>query len=559
MEVEKQIIEHNNIFLSRIPSSEMYFRSYLHRDEVQFVAASPIHQFLITMSFDGVIKFWHLFEDAIEAVKQIKTQDGAFHSFSVSHDEEFIATGSKNGKINVFRIPSFEMVTKIDFLRPDSVNVCFIDDPSDPICQLALSFSSKGDIIVIDPFEKKNADQEPSILRTIKFHRVPLSCMSFSNSKKMCISVDQSGIIEFWDAKGNNPTFQYKSRFDTDLFDIAKFKLMVSSISMSKDGSLFALCCTDWKIRVFNINTGKIVLTIDDPIDGSNTYGLDTEYFNSRVELELRYRSSYSFFSAVFDETGTVLMCPSSMGIRFISIPKGNLLRIIGSVEKQERFNTIASLTSITPMIIVAAFEKQRFYLFTNKSPEDHKRDIMNEKENLDKMMVSNKIRRQNLIQIPRIAILHTMMGSIKFEMFVDECPLTCENFYVHAKRGYFDNIRIHRIVRDFCIQTGDPTGKGIGGESIWGGNFEDEISENSHKFDQPGMVGMANEGRKNTNGSQFFITTVATPNLNGKHTCWGKVIEGMENVKRIELVEIDGYNHPLKPLLLVNVTFCSK
>jgi cyclophilin family peptidyl-prolyl cis-trans isomerase len=113
----------------------------------------------------------------------------------------------------------------------------------------------------------------------------------------------------------------------------------------------------------------------------------------------------------------------------------------------------------------------------------------------------------------------------------------------------------MHRVVRDFCIQTGDPTASGYGGESAWGGTFEDEFPEAGHRFDRSGMVGMANSG-KNTNASQFFITTVATPHLDRNHTCWGEVVDGMDNVKRIELVPVDDYKHPLTEIKLVNITF---
>jgi peptidylprolyl isomerase domain and WD repeat-containing protein 1 len=99
------------------------------------------------------------------------------------------------------------------------------------------------------------------------------------------------------------------------------------------------------------------------------------------------------------------------------------------------------------------------------------------------------------------------------------------ENFLGHCQSGYYDNVLFHRVIAGFMIQTGDPLGDGTGGESIWGNEFDDEILSQL-RHDRPFTVSMANAG-PNTNGSQFFITTVATPWLDGKHTVFGRVVKG--------------------------------
>ena len=106
-------------------------------------------------------------------------------------------------------------------------------------------------------------------------------------------------------------------------------------------------------------------------------------------------------------------------------------------------------------------------------------------------------------------------MGDISIKLFSEDCPRTVENFVTHAEKGYFDNLIFHRVIRNFMIQSGDPIGDGTGGESIWGGEFEDEIR--SHlKHDRPFTLSMANAG-PNTNGSQFFLTTQPCSWLYGK------------------------------------------
>jgi peptidylprolyl isomerase len=124
--------------------------------------------------------------------------------------------------------------------------------------------------------------------------------------------------------------------------------------------------------------------------------------------------------------------------------------------------------------------------------------------------------------------------------------PKACENFEGLVKKGYYDGITFHRIIKNFMIQGGDPTGTGRGGQSIYGQPFEDEFKPNV-MFNKAGILAMANAGR-NTNGSQFFITTVPTPHLNGRHTIFGEVIEGMDVVHKLENVVTDGRDMPMQP-----------
>lgn len=126
--------------------------------------------------------------------------------------------------------------------------------------------------------------------------------------------------------------------------------------------------------------------------------------------------------------------------------------------------------------------------------------------------------------------ILKTSRGDIHITMFASKAPLTVANFLNLASRGYYDGIKFHRVIPDFMIQGGDPTGTGSGGP---GYEFEDEFHP-SLKHDQGGLLSMANRGPR-TNGSQFFITHVATPWLDGKHAIFGAVTEGKDIVDAVK------------------------
>ena len=174
------------------------------------------------------------------------------------------------------------------------------------------------------------------------------------------------------------------------------------------------------------------------------------------------------------------------------------------------------------------------------------------------------------------LVTVHTNQGDFTLELFPEVAPKTVENFITHAKNGYYDGVIFHRVIEDFMIQGGDPTGTGMGGESIYGRAFEDEFSREA--FNLYGTLSMANAG-PNTNGSQFFIVTAkqvpaqmlkqlkdggwpeeiveeyakvgGTPWLDHRHTVFGRVVEGMDVVLKIEGVKRNAQDRPLEDVVI--------
>jgi peptidyl-prolyl cis-trans isomerase B (cyclophilin B) len=146
-------------------------------------------------------------------------------------------------------------------------------------------------------------------------------------------------------------------------------------------------------------------------------------------------------------------------------------------------------------------------------------------------------------------AVMHTNHGDITLELFDEDAPKTVDNFKKLAGDNFYDGIIFHRVIKDFMVQGGDPTGTGRGGP---GYTFEDEINDNKVVR---GALAMANAG-PNTNGSQFFIvTTDAAPWLDGKHTVFGRVVEGMEVVDKIEGGDTDDSDRPREEARIERVT----
>ena len=177
------------------------------------------------------------------------------------------------------------------------------------------------------------------------------------------------------------------------------------------------------------------------------------------------------------------------------------------------------------------------------------------------------------------VAVLETTKGTVKIQLFPAQAPKTVENFVGLIEKGYYDGIIFHRVISDFMIQGGDPTGTGMGGESLWGDSFEDEFSD--EVFNLRGALSMANAG-PNTNGSQFFIVQASrvpanmlrqlkglvpdevvsaygeqggTPWLDKRHTVFGHVIEGMDVVDDMAKVRVNYAKKPLEDIKIIKAT----
>jgi cyclophilin family peptidyl-prolyl cis-trans isomerase len=155
-----------------------------------------------------------------------------------------------------------------------------------------------------------------------------------------------------------------------------------------------------------------------------------------------------------------------------------------------------------------------------------------------------------------RTAVIQTNKGTIRFELLEDDAPKTAENFRLLAEKGFYDGVIFHRVIKGFMIQGGDPTGTGRGGQSAWGGRFNDEINHSSEVYRRgykAGTVAMANAG-PNTNGSQFFIMHADYP-LPPSYTIFGRVTEGQDVVDSIATVQTGRDDKPITPVTMEKVT----
>lgn len=190
-----------------------------------------------------------------------------------------------------------------------------------------------------------------------------------------------------------------------------------------------------------------------------------------------------------------------------------------------------------------------RYFNFANKT--QNKETLTENFKNIKKIKIDKK--NKNLI----MTIEHNNKKfNIEIELFDEKVPLTTKNFRQIAINGIngktYNNSIFHRVIKNFMLQGGDIiNSNGTGSISIYGNNFKDENFY--YKHDKPGLLSMANSG-KDTNGSQFFITTVPTPHLNDKHVVFGKVVKGLDNILELQNIKTDVSDKPIKDIRIINI-----
>jgi peptidylprolyl isomerase domain and WD repeat-containing protein 1 len=539
---KKRKLPYEKLYTSALPSSTRYSKSLMHKEQLAFALFTPLTDFLITGSIDGVVNFWKKIAQGIEFVKEFKAHQGEIRSYSVSSDGRSFATVGADKTIKIFDVITFDLLAMLT-LEYAPRCVCWVHSRGASLPLLAVSDEEHPWINIYDG---RGEIQEP--IHVVKgLHRSVVSIMAFNNSYDCVVSVDEGGMIEYWspDANYEKPSnvFQYKS--STNLFDFKKAKSVPMSLTISPSGSQFVtFSLPDRKIRVFEFASAKLHRTYDESLQvveemqraGTAMQKLEDVEFGRRLaaEREIETDALRNKVNVIFDESGHFILYGSILGVKVLNTFTNHIVKVYGKDENVRPVNlalyqgqpqkkgvmTVAMAASNNPLLqesetrdpilVTTGVGKVRFYMFTNdEEVSKSERDVQNEKPT---MLGAKKAVQEKRHETGTAAIIHTSYGDVHIRLFPDAAPKAVENFVTHSKSGYYNNTIFHRVIRKFMIQGGDPLGDGTGGESIWGKEFEDEFSTLKH--DKPYTVSMANAG-PNTNGSQFFITTektVSTP-----------------------------------------------
>jgi len=587
-------------YLRNLPSAAMYERSFMHRAVVSHVVVCPETQFVVTASTDGHVKFWKKMAAGIEFVKHYKAHLKEVHGLAASLDGLRLCSTSADRSIKFYDVLAFDMVNMLSVAYTPA-DCCWVSGKGaiEPKVVVADVASAALRVYTAD-----SAAAEP--LHTIgQLHAAPVTALAFNSMVNCVVSADKKGIIEYWDADTykfparEKGVAKFKFKGETDLFELAKCKTHATTIAVSPDGQSFVVAAKDSQIRVFRFATGKMrrkydeSLTVFEDAQADDALHLDAIDFGRRAAVERELANSDVVSSCIFDESGHFILYPTLAGIKVVNIETNKVAKVLGKVESSDRFLRLSLFQgkpkvntqfekhlkaasglkheaeimsdsanerdNIDPTLFCTSFKRNRFFLFSSREPEEDEaedgsagtgRDVFNEKPTLEEAQIATESSTAKVLG--ETAVLHTTMGDITLKLFGKECPKTVENFCTHARNGYYDNLIFHRIIKNFMVQTGDPLGDGTGGESIWGGEFEDEFHRNL-RHDRPFTLSMANAG-PGTNGSQFFITTVPTPWLDNKHTVFGRVELGKDTVSSIENARVDKSDKPVNDIKIINI-----
>lgn len=580
-----KVLKYEQLYLDNLPCSESYERSYMHRDVITHVVVTKT-DFIVTASCDGHIKFWKKIEELIEFVKHFRSHLGPVQDLAANCSGSLLCSVSSDKSLKVFDVVNFDM---INMMRLDYTPLCceWIHCPGDAISALAVSDAATNKVYIYD-------GQGTNVPLHVfeKLHTKPVVTIKYNPAYEVVVSVDQSGILEYW----TGPKTEYKfpkcvsfdSKLDTDLYEFAKHKTFPTGLCFSPDGKKFATLSSDRKVRVFNFLSGKLSRVFDESLQRFTELQqmrqqLPNMEFGRRMaaERDLEKSDAINLANIVFDESGYFIMYATMLGVKVVNLFTNRCVRMIGkpenlrllklalfqgrgrkskaavTVEMEASENPTLDSIRADPILFCTALKKNRFYMFTRREPEDAKspdadRDVFNEKPSKEDIISATEA--SGVQRIYDSAIIHTAMGDIHVKLFSKECPRAVENFCVHSKNGYYNGHIFHRVIKGFMVQTGDPTGTGTGGESIWGGEFEDEFHP-TLRHDRPYTLSMANAG-PNTNGSQFFITVIPTPWLDNKHTIFGRVVKGMEVVQNISTVKTNPMtDKPYDDVQIISIT----
>ncbi|CAD7014864.1 unnamed protein product [Ceratitis capitata] len=559
---KRKVLPYEKVYLENLPNAESYERSYMHRDVITHVVSTKT-EFIVTGSYDGHIKFWKKMEEGIEFVKHFRSHLMPIHSLITNTSGTLLCSASADKCAKIFDVVNFDM---INIIKLGFTPLCseWIHSSGDAVHSLAISDKDSNKIFIYDG--QGNGD----VLQVLdKLHSAPVVAMCYNLAFETVISVDKNGILEYWqnskhDYKFPQKLVTFESKLDTSLFEFAKNKALVTGLAVAPDGRRFAAISNDRKVRLFQFNTGKLIRVLDEALTTytqmqQTPHALPNMEFGRRmaVERDLDKSEFNTSNNILFDISGHFIMYPTMLGVKVINIETNRCVSILGktdnirplhialfqgkakkskaaiTLEQEASDNPTLQSIANDPTVFCAAYKKPRFYLYSRRLPSDLQdvdRDVFNEKPSKEDIIAVPE--GQGTQRVYENAVLHTTMGDIHMKLFYKECPKSVENFCVHSKNGYYNGHIFHRVIKGFMIQTGDPTGTGTGGKSIWGNDFKDEFVP-SLKHDRPYTVSMANAG-PNTNGSQFFITVLPTPWLDNKHTVFGRVFRGMEVVQNI-------------------------
>ncbi|CAK7901260.1 hypothetical protein CAAN1_23S01992 [[Candida] anglica] len=525
---------------------------------ISIIEKNDLESVIVTGSVDGVVTFWSRKNAASKPstegsslcyVKQFTAHPNKqIVQIIFSNDARMATVAQDDHTMKIFDLNTLDMIQVIRLKFNPGVACWAKTDAGETLVV------SDGKAVHLVGEDDEDDDLDVSKVSSDTIHRFSIESMAFNRKYNCVVSTDVRGFIEYWVPQAGFPVpntvkFQYKT--DTDLFEMTKNKCRARKFIFSGNMEMFAAACTDGTVRVWDMASGKIQLREPGKCGNSVTYDPSDSLLIFTTDDGMARVVPISSQS----EVDQPLIRDDQLHIDQICL-LGRTDITSFNIEMVSSENSALQKKLERDPLIVCTGKDSRVYVFGGKKldPETN-RDHTLEETTGNSINATGKLTgmKKTDKSIASAVTLHTTVGDIKIKLFTNQTPKTAENFVLLSKRHYYDNVIFHRVIKKFMIQTGDPLGDGTGGESCWGGHFKDEFSP-SLSHSKPFMVSMANAG-PGTNGSQFFITTEASPWLDGKHTVFGEVIDGQDTVKAIEAVDTNKDDKPYDPITILSTT----
>jgi peptidylprolyl isomerase domain and WD repeat-containing protein 1 len=425
------------IALSRLPCTDMYERSYMHRARVTHVVCSDATHFVCTASDDGVVKFWKKTPaGGLEFVKAYTAHVGAVADLALSRDgQQLCSAGAEDGMLKFYDVRNFDMTNMVDLGFTPSC-CCWATRPGAVDPRVAVADLGSGAVHVWSTSGSSTSGAD-TLARSRTVHAGihgsahPVTCMAMHPASGAIVSADARGIVEYWlPTQGGafpQSACKFTSKFTTDLFDLARKKIRPRSVAMAPNGNYFALSCADGKVRLYHFRTGKLRRVFDEVTeeDAAQAQAQADEDGASAaaqrrqaMEADLAHADG-DFGNAnalprpcscnvVFDETSKFLLFATARGVKVVDLASRKVVSLLGEFEDTERFVQLAlyqgtpkvssqrmakqsvgktidrSEPTCDPTLFATSFGKagrHRFFMFSRREPEEEgQRDVYNEK-----------------------------------------------------------------------------------------------------------------------------------------------------------------------------------
>ncbi|KAK7677765.1 hypothetical protein QCA50_019317 [Cerrena zonata] len=461
---KRKVLPHEKLYLDHLPSADRYYKSFMHRDVINFCIMTET-DFLITTSIDGHLKFWKKQEQGIEFVKHYRAHLASVVAISASADGQLFASVAEDGTAKMFDVVNFDMINMLTLgYKPNAC--CWVHRRGQAQGLLAISEQGSGVIRIYD-------GRDGTLLETIdKLHRNPVHIMSYSDRFDTVVSADEAGFIEYW--RPTEPFDQPKHvpgiwsfKSNTDLYEFKKTKSTPTCITLSPDSSHFVVfSLPDRQIRIFNFLSGKITRRYDESLSaiqemqqaGTAVYKVEDMEFGRRLAMERELelpgpdgKIPGMWSNAIWDESGAFVLYPTLLGIKVVNTITNRVVRLLGKDETvrwmnltvyqgapaKKGFTTVAAAASANPLLaekgirdptlFATGYKRPRFYLFTKSEPEDKSgdRDIFNERPTREEqtMAASTPAFISGPSPVANAATIHTTVGDMHLRLFPQQAP----------------------------------------------------------------------------------------------------------------------------------------